>query len=1424
MKNADYVSTINIDLGARYTGVYVNTYEYGEFPSSGIGVTLCLPEEGGRMTWSQSGRTSTRHRIRSNKRRKQAKRLMKLLIKELLINNKIQLRNETWLNLWEATKGVLNRRGYNRIEAEVDLSYLENVDASLLSEVIPEFSSAHNVLEQWESFSQNLDLVRQLVESKLLQLNKIELKKELKAFEKDDKDQLLQAISLIKTAASSIINQVDYGHQHRREYLNDIKNEIEKDSRFQPITAVIGVQAFWSLVGNISNLQLRSTRWFFNNKSHITGDTLDLNKLKEVLIRWLSYWRPENSEEKARQNEIIAKLKIDDDVLQILSQLDPNWTIPPYEDQDNRRPPKDQTLLLSPLALNKAYGDKWERWALIFKKSNSEWFEGLDEITSHFDRKSRLPKTINGNRVESPITQEQLKLAYFLQRILDRNSRLDPYALRYISKHRDTQKAQSYYKQLELDLGSQHVEEFLELCALYYNEVELAKQGLWIVKDGSLLERSNLNPPHKKKLLHLLVGGILGENLSQGSLLAFTQEAWTSRVSGNTTLRGICKKIEEVRKEHGNLFNEKLRRLRYRLEETGAKEKDVLKSADDNQIWRVYTLSIQAADSISKHFNHTPEKARRYSNTFSLAQIYNLLESDPRGFSSNGIAINLEQNWRMSEIEHEGKVYARCSRMPADSVRPFDGVLKRVLEQQAHTIANKKVDELKIHNLSPGSSVDIHINIEENRFAFTEELLDLKKASAAKRKKFTEKLDRQSQRWQSKTDRIKTASKDICPYTGQNIGRHGEIDHIIPRAESRAKSGTVFNSEANLIWCSQDGNQRKGATPYFLPDLSSKYLQTLFGKTSINEVKNEIETVVMALPKDFIFESLTESEQNAVRHALFLPYESPARQKVMLRLGVQSSARVNGTQAWLARRIIEQLQSKLHGWAKSQNLDIRYHASKINAEDVSRIRSHLAEHYPETGKAEQQGVASHTVDAVCVYARAAIEPKLMDRLAVGELFAEDTSALRQIVPETIAVEPIERRLRYHKTDIASQPIFKEGIYGEHFLPIWNYDGELRIGFDPYNNPIVVSGKNTEVLLQALSGVLLVEAGTKITEQLIKYEVNKTAAFEVLDRVWRSPVSDSEKLAADILDGLRYSTGRKNVETALLNQQGNAFNKREDIVKEKDFTINVNINGDKAFKAKGTQVHPAKYDWSKLLSSPEIAPLLGTKPETQPNLRQVLENHFNSGSNRSHSKTRRVYSLPIVDAPSGGFRIKRRSENGTHVYQLHAIEGTSAKGFTVTKGKINWNELATIDQLKNSSNVTPVGGRHAAEVEAVVLFDKWLTVSLPSDLEGKILELQISPATKSRMYLRVKQPLSGFKNWLQGSTDSEIESIFDIRNQIKVDSKMFFDNHKVKLLAAPRGTLFIEELNSEYVCYRYEVGSNNAEMKQAYQNAYDSLKE
>lgn len=64
----------------------------------------------------------------------------------------------------------------------------------------------------------------------------------------------------------------------------------------------------------------------------------------------------------------------------MLAVLDPDRTIPPYEDQNNRRPPEDQTLYLNPRALSSEYGDKWKSWANKFAAAYPLLTDDLAEI------------------------------------------------------------------------------------------------------------------------------------------------------------------------------------------------------------------------------------------------------------------------------------------------------------------------------------------------------------------------------------------------------------------------------------------------------------------------------------------------------------------------------------------------------------------------------------------------------------------------------------------------------------------------------------------------------------------------------------------------------------------------------------------------------------------------------------------------------------------------------------------------------------------------------------------------------------------------------------------------------------------------------------------------------------------------------------
>mgnify|MGYP001942264871 CR=1 FL=1 len=1436
------ISPVAIDLGAKNTGLLLTQYAEGGALTRehSKAVTLVMPEEGGKMTWSQQARTATRHRLRSNKRRKMAKRLLKLSVQQLLTRHDVTLTDEQWTQCWEALCGLLNRRGYNRLETELDEDSLTACEPDWFADALPEFFVANtNLLDQWFSLSQDPSKLRLLSEHKLMELGSKELKRQhLSDFDSSEKNKIATAFIIIRDGAHSLLQELDYGHKHRREYLAAIESDIERDSRLTAIRQHIGSTALWCLIGNISNLQLRCSRWYFNDINMKERDIWQPEKLKIVLNRWLQYWRPATEEEKQRQQESLSTLEKHSDVLEALCHLDPTFTIPPYEDQDNRRPPKDQTLWLNPLALEQRYGNSWQIWAQKLLRSNPNWDDGLDLILDLYDRKSRLPKEVSGKRIEPKVTSDQLRYSYLLQRLLDRSRKLDPYALRKLARNIKTRSSEASFDVLAKDLGTQHTGEFIDFCHRYFSEVDMAKQGLWRANLSNLLERSDLNPPHKKKILYRLVGAILGEEFTKEQLAGFRSKVWAAKVlPRGATLKGACTAIEECRKEYGNLFKERLRRLRYRIERLEEPVKSL--KGDDKVIWNVWEKTQHAVDAIANHLGHSDDKKKTYANPFSMSQLYNLMERDRNGFSNTTLAAHLENAWRMTEEVSQGEKSARCSRLSADSVRPFDGLLGRLLERQAWEIAKLKADQL-VNSGIKNSAIDLPILIEENRFAFSEGLIDVKKAGSAKRKKFTEKLNQQRSRWEDKETRIRKASKGLCPYTGKPLSDHGELDHILPRAASMARNGTVYNSEANLIWCTRTGNQTKGVRRYHLEDLHPNYLKVQFGTGNVLEVSQFIETTVLALPDDFIFDALESDEKKlAVRHALFLPSESAAYKKAEWRLASQMGARVNGTQAWLVRAILEQLDSLLQPWAKAQGNEISYSAARINAEEVSSIRARLGEFDSKFSKLEFQPAASHAIDALCVLAAAASTPKTMPVLAQGEGLTEHMDWLVQAMPINVAIQRVERKPRYHKADVSGQTLFKDGIYGENFLPVWVGKHGIRIGFDPirslvckgaksednlYSSSILVKGSKPELFIEYIAPFLKhqnILTKALESEKPQRFVIDGNLAFLHFQKVAKQPCIDHELLQADALEALYFNTSKKNVWKRIYNEPGKKFKAKEDILRAKDFTLKPSFSigkGKDALVSLDGQLYlPAMLDWQRFISQPEIASQLGCKSSMPENTREICESFFKVRRGKvQHKRVRREYSLPVVEAPSGGFRIRRKGPNGQNVWQMQPLEGTPSCGFTVDVETVNWNRLAQIPHLRKSENIVGKGERYLPPPKEVVLFDKWLTIQNDQIPAG--VEMSMAPGTKGRRYIRISQPYNQFSEWLNEAYENIPETALLLPGELKLNPGKYFNNHLCDLLGKPRSNLFIEHVG-EKVTYWYIVESSNQAMKAAYQKAY-----
>lgn len=534
---------------------------------------------------------------------------------------------------------------------------------------------------------------------------------------------------------------------------------------------------------------MRALRWYFNDISMKGNPKWIPEKFKKVWVRAYKYFHyPKEDQLKARA--LIDNLESREDATSLLFSIDPLDTIPPYEDQNNRNPPTDLTLLLSPKALDARYSKVWENWAEKFASLYPNLTYQLEDIVKNTDRKSRIELKNSNSYTKSKVLH-----SYILQRLFDLSANKDEPVtlLRSWVKDPSNSKLLSTAKIIHSVVGERE-DDFYKLAQSYYNEVEMAKSGLWTVVESPLLEISEIHPPMKNKVISTLVGNVLGIN-NDFDYEKFL-EVWKSPIKGRKTLKSICRDIEELRKNYGNTF-----KVEYDYAIYSAKDKKKTLTSDQKKLVEIYKTIEEISPLLWSNISQDSLSEIKFNNPFSLSQLYTLIETDTLGFSSNCVAVNKENNARMQFLSGN---CALCSRLPTESVRPFDGAVGKILERQAYEIAKAKSSEIKELDGLNDAVINVGILIEQNKFEYSASLATIKNSKYKKKiqKRAKSGVSRQLEQWKSKEQRIKDASRDLCPYTGEPISElsNGEIDHIIPRSFTKASMGTIFNSEANLIF------------------------------------------------------------------------------------------------------------------------------------------------------------------------------------------------------------------------------------------------------------------------------------------------------------------------------------------------------------------------------------------------------------------------------------------------------------------------------------------------------------------------------------------------------------------------------------------------------------------------------------------------
>ena len=276
-------------------------------------------------------------------------------------------------------------------------------------------------------------------------------------------------------AIHKTLGELQSGGRHRSKYFQEIGNVFEevgnvlktnkkhKTSRphgylrhfYEELASGgykgLDVKTLANLIGNISNLELKPLRKYFNDKKHRRGDYWDEERLSEKFENWiLREWRvnPQKDKLKAPGKDYdYGELRNlwknrSGTVVDFWLNTDPNWTVPPYQDNNNRRPPRCQSLILSPAFLDENYKE-WETWLRILKglDSTQDYLEDYENQFSEENLTSGKGRSYFGQPDKGELKKDSGKRsgkhlnARVFQFILDRVKAEDPLNLNEIYSH-----------------------------------------------------------------------------------------------------------------------------------------------------------------------------------------------------------------------------------------------------------------------------------------------------------------------------------------------------------------------------------------------------------------------------------------------------------------------------------------------------------------------------------------------------------------------------------------------------------------------------------------------------------------------------------------------------------------------------------------------------------------------------------------------------------------------------------------------------------------------------------------------------------------------------------------------------------------------------------------------------------------------------
>ena len=749
-------------------------------------------------------------------------------------------------------------------------------------------------------------------------------------FDKAKEDEVIRThLHHLAFALYKVHNERISGARHRKDYFEEVEAVLTKNNHTHPYLkdfckrlnqgefGELNSKSFTNLICHLSNLELKPLRKYFNDLKHKKGDYWRGEKcIKGIFEHWIiKQWRVGEKDKYKRRGEkgdyeelkdqwkTYQKERLDT-VVDFWLNTDPFYTIPPYQDINNRRPPRCQSLILHAKSLNKKY-KKWREW-LQFLKDIPSVKEYLGDYETNLRSIGGKSYFVNDGDYKSKYkrTQDEME-ARLLQFILDRAKNSDPLKLNqiysWVKKYQQNESTPEEKKQAKekleeaiknsklpgslitngnYDNDSVFDEQtFLHLVNRYYQLRQKARDGRLYIhpkyryikgrgyentrryddKD-CLLTYCNHKPRQKRYQMLDDLAALLQISTKDLNNLVKDEEGDTpdeklfNWLKDIESLKTNCERAAKEQKERKGYLKFDVQRtygiIHHRKQSDNPNSKEIKKILKKSRVVDAEKLYRFCKKAKSLLIDDVFEGLRKYWGDELQEKRIDELNKNPASAIYLLAQIN---NIVFKERTGNANTCAVCSADNAQRMQTIEGNAKA---SRLSAIPTRVIDGAVMR-----MARIVGRAIAEHKWKKIEkELVQDKKVcipiiTESNRFEFEPSL-------RSLKDKAKSGDKELL----KNVTEQANIiaedkDERIKRASQgicpytgndigddgendhiipRSSQWGTLNDEANLIYTSNEGNQHKGETEYSLANLHPKYKQKIFQTTNDEEIKAQI--------------------------------------------------------------------------------------------------------------------------------------------------------------------------------------------------------------------------------------------------------------------------------------------------------------------------------------------------------------------------------------------------------------------------------------------------------------------------------------------------------------------------------------------------------------------------------------------------------